>query len=195
MHWKAPLPLLAAPSGAPQLWLPLADETVADAATYELTWALDFSAVMVRLYNVVPVTNVTTLYGRTSGDGGATFDAGASDYQHQRAARGAGLGLGNATADTRFNLTHSGGSNDLNNTAGKGVCGEVLIFNPFAAKQTNIYTSVAYFNAANLAMNCNVQATRKSAARVDALQLFIGTGNISEGRFRSWGLLPHGAGS
>lgn len=193
--WHAPQPAMSVVTGGPQLWVPLADEEVSNVATYEASWEQEFATVLIRLYNVVPVDNVRTAFLKTSSDGGSTFDGGASDYQYEYTMRSSGMAHANSTGTTRVSLNHNGASNDLSNAAGKGMSGTIQIFNPSEAKHTNIFGNLSYFNAANTIATLDVQASRLSSGVVNAVQIFIGVGNISTGRFQVWGLLPHGEGS
>ena len=194
VHWKAPLPLLAFPSGPPQLWIPIRDDTVSNVASYDLTWSEDIALLWLRLFGVIPATNGVAPYLRTSGDGGSTFDSGASDYQFHALARVSALGFVNSTGAAQLQLNPIGVGTDVGNTAGYGITGDVLVFNPGAGKQTNILSHLVYRNSSTNPSSAQTQGARKSAALVDGLQVFFSLGNISSGRFVSRAILAYGEG-
>lgn len=196
VHWKAPLPLLARPSAPPQLWRPIADDTVSSAATYDLTWPEDLALLWVRILGFVPVTNGVNLLARTSGDGGSTFDSGASDYCWQAMIRGSGLGFTNDAADSLWRIIPAGAGGDVGNAAGYGMWGDFYLLDPAAAKQTNMLSSGSYRWSGGIhVLEWQSRGIRLSAAKVDGLQLYFSSGNIDTGRVQVRGLLAHGAGS
>lgn len=196
VHWKAPLPLLAAPGGPPQLWRKIADDTVSSAATYDLTWADDFALVWLRLIQFRPVTNGVRLQIRTSGDGGSTFDSGASDYSRQCTGRIGALGLGQTTGADAILCQNPGSGVDVNNAAGYGIAADIYVLDPGAAKRTQVLVHGVHRNSAGVAsVAFQVSGVRKADAAVDGLQLFFSAGNIDSGRVLSRGIHAYGAGS
>ncbi len=194
VHWKAPLPSLAFPSGAPQIWRPIRDETVSDVGTYDLTWAEDIALLWLQVFAMTPVTNGVTLYARTSGDGGSTWDAGASDYQYHSVARVSALGLNNSAGAAQMLLNPASAGTDIGNQASYGVSGNIFLLNPGSGKQTNLLAYTLFRNGGGNANQSSSQATRKSVAAVDGLRLFFSSGNINTGRFLSRGLVAYGDG-
>ena len=201
VHWKAPQPLLSLVSAPPQLWVPIAEDTISNAATYDLTWAEDVALLTVRISQFRPATDGVQLLGRTSGDGGLTWDSGASDYTWQCIGRGISWGINNSASGSgsggsrlRFNPASAG--TDVSNAEGYGMTGNFYLFNPSAAKQTNVLgEGVHRYNVGGLSMAWQSQGTRTSSARVNGFQLYFHTGNITSGRVQALGLLAHGAGS
>lgn len=190
MDWKAPMPLLARPSGPPQLWVQVADVELSAVAQADIVWTEPLALLRLRLSHVVPVTNSVVLQARTSPDAGSTFDAGASDYSYHRVHRWSTQSLTNSAGASVVPLTDIVGNN-----AGYGATGDVWLFSPGDAKQTCAYSSIVYRDAANNAIWVSNRFTRLSAAKVDGLRLFFASGNIASGRVTARGLLEHGRGA
>lgn len=196
VHWKAPLPLLSRPGGPPQLWREIADDTVSNVATYDLTWTEDLARLWVRITQFTPVDNGTRLRVRTSGDRGSTFDSGASDYNRQATGRGSALGLGFTTADDSILCQNIGSGVDVSNVAGYGISADFYVFNPFEAKRTHVIGhGVHRWSGGVNALGMQVSGMRLSSTRVDGFQLSFRSGNISTGRVQARGIVAHGAGS
>lgn len=196
VHWNAPLPLLARPSGPPQLWVPIADDTISNAATYDLTWDEDLAMVLVRIIQFSPATNGVQLLGRTSGDGGATWDSGATDYTWQCIGRGSSYGINNSQGAAFLRFIGANAGVDVGNAAGYGMTGNFYLFNPSDAKQTHILGEGVYrWSGGANSMGFQSQGTRTASARCNGFQLYFHSGNIATGRVQVRGLLAHGAGS
>lgn len=188
--WQAPVLL-----GHPELLVPIGREVVSSAqGTVDFTWAQDFDEVIFRLANVVPVTNDTELHGRTSADGGSTFDGAATDYHLQSTVSQTGIAVNRTTGSGAPYLVLIGTANanhGIRNDAGEGGSGMFTMPYPFEARETEIYGWGGYSAGAS-ANQFLFQSGgyRQSTAKVDAFRFFMSTGDIAEGTFEAWGLLP-----
>ena len=191
MHWKAPVPLLAFPAGPPQIWLPISEQVISNAAQADVVWpGLDFAVVRLRLIGVVPVTTANALNLRTSGDGGATFDSGASDYSYHRVARWSSQAFANSPGINRAILN----TNQANNV-NYGANGAILIWSPGDARHTMGLSPLVILDNGGNVVHQQCRFTRLSAGIVDAVRFYYDTGNINQGRIVADGLLAHGRGA
>ena len=189
MHWKTPLPLAGPVSGPPQIFDLIVDEKASSVATYDLTWTKDYRAILVEIMELTPVTNNTILQFRTSGDGGATFDGGASDYRTQSVS---------VTNLLRFAQLSSHNSIYTHATANQmassgGWTGTVVIAQPFEGVRTAIYGQGGYLSTGAIGPAVTkLHGHRNAAARVDGFRMFMDVGDIASVAVRAVGVLPLG---
>ena len=138
--------------------------------------------------------NVIAQY-RTTGDGGATWDAGASCYRLEASSIG-GNGQQNFTQNANnANMAFHAGALQASNTAtGRGVTAALTILRPFDAAYTNCYGYGGYHanTGGGVPAVSIFSGTRKAAARVDGVRLYFTSGNIASARIRARGLIGYG---
>tara|TARA_R110000796_G_scaffold104486_1_gene214353 strand:+ start:450 stop:1991 length:1542 start_codon:yes stop_codon:yes gene_type:complete len=149
-------------------------------ATVDLTGfdATKYTSYEIEFMNVVPVTDNVQLHLRTSGNGGSSFDSGASDYQWAYGGR-------------RSNTTEMYGGGlapygliapEVGSAAGEdGVSGTIRISGPDLAKRTLLNYKMANFNSSQYLDQFSGAIMRDAAASVNAVQLFFSAGNIESG--------------
>ena len=190
LPWSMPLPLSAPISGPPQWIEPIADEEISNATSYDLTWTGDYELVVIDVLKLVLVTDNQNLLLRTSSDGGATWDAGASDYQAQVM----GVSAGNLQ---RFNNSMATDQIWTNPTALQhdslsygGATLQIIVLRPFAAEYTQVQGHGGYYGNSGPGSSVTIfSGARKEAGRVDGIRLFSGGSNISTGRVRARGIV------
>lgn len=169
----------------------LATRTASASATLDFT---EFNNASYRLYEfdldgVRPATDATTLWVRLSTNGGASYDAGASDY--------AGVTGAASTSDTATTYSNSGGAaqiiltfpNNVGNAAGEeGVSGRVTLIGAPSTRRTRVHSSVDYDNTAGLLVEAEGKARRNAAQDTDAVRFLFSSGNITSGTIRMYGL-------
>jgi len=139
----------------------------------------------IELQNVKPAVANDNLFLRTSSDGGATFDDGASDYSFA-SHKVITAGTDAATGDD-FTASPSLANGVGFSATDSGVSGTLSIPNPGASLKTmvgfNLYaaTSASAFSSYGL-------ITRLENADVDAVRLFFNTRNIASGTIILWGI-------
>src|SRR3990167_8133940 len=75
------LPTWQTPASGAGNWIKISSATASASATINFTGLTNtYSTYVVTISNLAPATDATTLWMRTSTDGGASYDAGASDY-------------------------------------------------------------------------------------------------------------------
>ena len=145
----------------------------------------DFFAYVVVWSHVAPASDNVEFHLRTSTDGGATYDAGASDYRWANS--GATDAAGGITqgdgADTDIRLQNAAG-----NAANETQSGYMFLYLPSSAA----YGTVSGQNAGeDLNGNVNIRSfvgKRISAAEVNAIRFFFSSGAVASGEFRLYGL-------
>lgn len=193
MMWGAPLPLVGAVSGPPQLFDLISDDVVSNAATHVVSWDRDYRLVLVSIDHLVPVTNNTLLRVRTSSDGGATFDAGATDYRYELMTVANVQRLLQSALDAYIQI--GGLGSNLSNNADFGYHADLVVAQPFDVKRTMLHGQLGYWPNEGIVTMGAVYGLRLAAGRVDALQFFMSAGNISTARIRATGVLAYGEGS
>ncbi len=190
LPWAAPLPLSAPVSGPPQWIEPIADDELSNVATYEVTWAGDYEAVLIDYYKIVPVTDNVIAYLRTTSNGGATWDGGSALYNTEA--------MGVSASNLQRFAQQSGagsvfvhpGANQMQNYAFGGLTLAVTVLRPFKAEFTQVYGYGGYTSTSGPGSSITRFAgQRTEAARVDGLQIRMDTGNISTGRVRARGIV------
>lgn len=146
-----------------------------------------YQAYVVRFWNLIPATDGSDLWVRTSTDGGSTFDAGASDYSVTL------LYTSTAIAPSAVNLTTSRivmcGTNLGNASNELGITGELTIERPSVAQYCTLRSQSAAQDASTGTIQVNnVSALRLSAADVTAVRFLMSAGNFS-GRFQLYGVV------
>ena len=169
----------------------LATKTAAVSASLDFT---EFDNATYRRYEfelefVLPATDSVSLWVRTSTDGGANYDAGASDYAWGQTGTSAGAattGASNAAAQIVLNTAVP-----IGNAAGEyGVSG-LLSFDgaPLATMPTVMNGRITYFSNGGGFVQLAIGGTRWAAADVDALQFLSSIGNLTSGTIRMYGVI------
>lgn len=146
-----------------------------------------YSEYVLKFWAVEPATDAATLYIRTSTDGGASFDAGASDYSYAGVAStdSAATQFGfNSTGAAQYQLSDGG----VGNAANEGVYGEVRIFAPSDTKFCNMAGSVLFDNGGGQIVRAESVGRRQTAANVDAVRFLFSSGNIANFEGQLYGI-------
>ena len=161
--------------------------TASNDATVEFADGIDgtFKFYIVR-YWAIPVDDSVSLLFRISVDGGATFEAGASDYRwSNRAEQSDGLGGAAASnGDTSINLDQVIGSD-----TGEAVAGELKLFAP---SDTDLNTHVTLQSDSQRASAVQRHiiggGVYEAVTVVDAIQFLFSAGNVESGEFVLYGV-------
>lgn len=151
-------------------------------ATIDFTSNIDSTYGIYRLFfsNVIPATDAVGFAGRTSSDGGSTWDSGASDYL----IRGV-IDLGyDSTTDDHINFTGNVGSaaNEY------GVSGYIDVHQPSDSNYTTLHFTLSY-TTQNGNLNVAIGAVQRvENAAVDALRFYFDSGNVESGEFYLYGV-------
>jgi hypothetical protein len=138
-------------------------------------------------FDLRPATDSVALRLRTDSNNGASFDAGASDYQYAvTTVNSAGTVSGSAsTGATQIQL----GSGVIGNATNEGTSGVIwLTFVGSAAMYAHFNFIVADIDTSTLPRSATGSGFRANAAAIDAVQLLFSSGNIASGTVRIYGL-------
>jgi hypothetical protein len=125
----------------------------------------DYTSYEIEFQNVIPDNDGASLYLRTSGDGGSTYDSGASDYLYSTLTR------------SFMGLVTSVGS-----SAGEdGASGVVRLLGPSLAKKTIMNLKFGFFNTSGTLSYSDISGSRLSSAAVNGVQIYFSSGNIESG--------------
>lgn len=139
--------------------------------------------------DVIPATDNVTLQARTSTDGGSSFDSSAGNYKYANVTLGSGDASSVAETSTSATsiLMQRAGSN-IGNDSSEGVSFHLRLFSPSnTATQTRMSYTLSFLGTGGNINNVNGSAQRATAGDVDALRIFMSSGNISSGTFYLYG--------
>jgi hypothetical protein len=149
----------------------------------------NFDHYVIKLGNVIPSTTSGSVQLTTSGDGGANFDTGASDYQRNAYGRddaGAGNSIESNGTSAAANIDSFYG---FGGDAGEdGISGEIWIYAPDQAKRTFIQGQLTGINNLGEATTITFGGYRNEAAAADAIRLVLSGSNISSGIITAYGV-------
>jgi hypothetical protein len=172
----------------------LGSYTASNAQSVDIGTGLDLDAAIdgtydkyiVEFVDVIPATDGGLLYLRTSTDGGSTFDGGADNYDYtgfETLTSGTLTGIG-STGAAQIQVTGGTGSGTA-----ESCNGEITLYNPSGATNyTQVKFDTAYIDTS--ADSCGTIGTgqRTTAGDVDALRLFMNSGDIESGTFYFYGV-------
>lgn len=160
-------------------WVKLASGAVSSpVGTVDINGFLaSYSAIKVTWANLRPDTDNTSLWARTSTDGGATFDAGASDYHYggQGITELAGTGVFGSAGDSKLVLSQAG----LGNAAAAFCSGEIVLWHPMVNTKTQGWANLARVSASGLHVTDYCGLLRNLSQQVNGLRFLMSAGNIA----------------
>lgn len=161
-------------------WILLGDTTVSSATSHDvINIPAAASIVEITFANVAPSNNATNFFIRTSANNGSSYDSGASDYDYNNliSTTGGSVIEAGAAAQSAVALTTA-----IGNAAGRDISGTLRIYNPGSAGRTSMTWSMWGVNSSGAFAVHNGGGRRNSAAAVDAVRFFFGSGNLASGR-------------
>jgi hypothetical protein len=164
-------------------------QVVASVASVDFTTGIDatYDEYLVTLTDIIPSTDGADLWMRVSQDGGSTFKAGASDYDHVRNSTDtspANTPVG-STGAAQINLT-----SNLSNVGNRTLSGEVRFFNlAGTAKHKPCTFHTVHVSSAPIFKSVTGagQFTLNTSA-VNGFQFLMSSGNIASGIFTLYGI-------
>lgn len=163
--------------------VPISKTTASASSAVDIDLTGGYSAYLVRLENVITENNNAVAVLRTSTDGGSTFDDGASNYAY-------------TIEQLSTTATHTDSSaalyvllaQNIGNASGKSVSGFVKVGVGGA-----VYPSIAYSldytsGASNVSGKAMGAGHRLSTTAVDAIRIYMLSGNITSGDFHLYGI-------
>ncbi len=132
----------------------------------------------IELERVFPATAAQAIWLRTSGNAGASYDAGASDYAfvpHQYL-HGVGTTGTTSVGSDRINLS---GNSGVDAAADRGATGEIRIVNPGAAQRGVLHWQIGAFDTSGQAFQVMGTAWRLNSLAIGGVRILAASGNVS----------------
>ncbi|MBL4720126.1 MAG: hypothetical protein JKY20_03200, partial [Alphaproteobacteria bacterium] len=138
-----------------------------------------------------PVTDDVELWFRSSTDGGANFDSGASDYRYAMTGLAEGNSISRSDAADAKIVLSGGASATFAVSSASGEAAQVhanLEFSGVAHKQIIEFKSAFVATLGNASYQVG-SGYRNAAAAINAIQLLFESGNVSDGDVTLYGVL------
>lgn len=168
-------------------------QEASSSATIEFNNLTDtYTSYEVRLFNVAPASDDQILLVRTSTDNGSTFDSTSGDYEYAVSSWSSGGSNqinSSSTTGTSIQLTATGATWGWGNAANETGSGLITIYNPSDANYTLTESKLSYYGAGATLIHSTGSGSRETTTAVDAIQFLFGSGNISSGTFKLYGLI------
>ena len=174
-------------------WVPIKTVTASSSATVDFVngsggVVLDgtYTAYAVRVTYLVPATDATSLWYRTSTDGGSTYDAGASDYDYVGTVNNSSSGVAsdvNSTGAAQIVISSPTGNDTL-----ESLGGIIYIDNPAGTRKATVNWFMKGVNQNGNTYYHLGSGARLAGANVDAIRFLMSSGNITSGTFTLYGL-------
>lgn len=161
-----------------------------DSSTIEFTGlSSTYHAYKVVIKDLVPASDGTLLYLRTSTDNGTSFDSGASEYKWSHMGVDNDGSLRNDGSSGATQMILIGRTNDsIGNNTNETCSAELWVFNPSSASHTRAFCQSTYVRTNGDFWVMWASGVRVDTTAVDAIQLLMDTGNITSGNFTLYGL-------
>lgn len=168
----------------------LATKTASASANLSFT---EFNNTLYRRYefeldSVLPATDNTTLWLRTSTNAGSSYDAGAADYSYSNTEKGSGAEVDSVDSLGAAQIILC---TSVGNAAGEqGVSGTVAVWGAGVAARTTVRTFIHSFDAADSSPFIVQGAGARLANQdTDAVRFLFSSGNITSGTIRMYGIV------
>ena len=134
---------------------------------------------------IVPSTNGVQVNVRTSNDGGANFNAGATHYAWEtNGGKNSSSVANHSTADDKIQLTQT-----LSSTPVRAMTGTLKLTHPGdTATYTTMLWEVTHRNTSGEILRLGGVGQRLQDNKVDAIRIFAGSGNLSTGTIYFYGI-------
>lgn len=141
------------------------------------------------VFDLIPATDATTLFFRTSTDGGSTYDAGAGNYSHGGwyADDNGSTAAQNSSSSTEIIISQA---NSVGNGATEGVSGQVFMPNTTSTAKwprISFASSLIDSSATPRVVDVRGSGTRRAAQDTDAIRVLFSSGNIASGTWKLYG--------
>ena len=167
------------------------DATVDIGSGLDLDAAIDgtYEVYELHIINLLAQTDNQEPFMRTSTDGGSTFDSGAGSYKWsvtRLISTSATVNGDVSNSDTEIQLT---GIDPIGNQLGENGNFVIRMFSPSVADRNKLFhISGSCFGNSNEVMHITGSASRADTFDIDALRIYMNSGNITSGQFKLYGV-------
>ena len=165
----------------------VSEATASNSPVIDFTLPTGYDYFELFIEHLIPQTNATSLFLRLSIDGGATFLAGASDYEVHKNTL---TGIGGTTYTPSFGLAAQIAPIGalIGNTSGRFFRCSFRIFHPSDATQNkNITGEFSMQRSDTQPAMGSISARVLNTSPVNAIRILMYSGNIASGTFELWG--------
>ena len=171
-------------------WELISSATASSDATIEFNnLSSAYSEYLVVMAGIVPVTDATHLYLRTSTNNGSSFDSGSSDYRYAGVNQESGgttlASLQGGSAAAQIQLTREAMDSDV---AHVNFNCNLWLYDPTDAQGTFCNWTLAHERSSATLTYTSGAGDRDAAGAVDAIQFLCSSGNIESGEFYLYGV-------
>jgi hypothetical protein len=167
-------------------WVKISSAVASNDSTIDFTGLNStYAAYKLIIDAATPSTDGVAAWIRTSTDGGATYDNGASDYAWGYYFLQLGVGTGNANDGGDSQIRIAG---QIGNGATEDLSMEILIFNPSGSKFSKVSFSGNGTDSGGTHTDLQGSGLRLSADAIDAFRFLFSSGNVASGSFTLYGL-------
>lgn len=165
----------------------ISSATASNSAVIDFTLPTGYAYFELFIEHLIPQTNATSMFLRVSVDGGATFLAGASDYEmHSNILTGSYGTTYVPSYSLAAQIAPIGAL--IGNTAGRFFRASFRIFDPSNATQNKNFTGeFAMMRSDGQPAFSNLSARVFNTSPVNAIRLLMNSGNIASGVFKLYG--------
>jgi len=161
--------------------------TASNDATVEFTSGIDstYKRYIVRMIDVKPANDQVAFRFRVSTDGGSTWKSGASDYAYVRFwGTGGFAGFSDTNAD-HISVAHP----SLSNASGESYSCTMWFSSPASSSVYQVLSwNSFYLNHNSTLIRRQGSGFYKTAEAIDGFQYYMGSGNVSSGTFKLYGI-------
>lgn len=164
--------------------------TASDSATIDFTGlSSTYFVYKIEITDLIPETDGTLLYMRTSTDNGSNFDAGSTDYRwcHVGVDNNASIKDEGSSGTTQMQII--GRTNDpIGNAANETCSATVFLYNPTDTAWTKVFCKSEFVRTNGDCWLMMAGGMRESTTAVDAIRFLMDSDNITSGTFTLYGL-------
>lgn len=165
-------------------------QTASNSATVALATGIDstYSSYIIKILDLIPQTDNTTVNMRTSTDSGSGYDSGAGNYAWSTFYREGGTTITTeSAADTEIQLT--GSTVAAGSGTGESLNFTITMYNPSgSAVYKNMEWTIGGYTETPAQVTGTGIGVRLATADVNAVQFFMSSGNIASGVFKLYGV-------
>lgn len=181
----------AAAAGSTTGWTLLATATASTSASLDFTSSIDstYKFYAFSIINLLASNDAGTLMFRVSDDGGSTFEAGATAYDH--------ISLGWVADDVsesdegpgaEIRLTGDGINTKMSNVVGQELCATCFMYDPASSTKFKFDGRVGYQSSLDQMVVGICSGQYETAIAIDAVQFLMKSGNIASGIIKMYGI-------
>lgn len=182
------LPESILPEATPGGLVPIGSkQTLSSVAAADILLTGGYDEYIIKYWGFYNDTDNFFLRLRTSTNGGSSFDSGGSDYKY------AIMGINSDSTSNSNSVSGASSfialsSTSVGTTAANNVSGEIKIYTPSDTTPTKIETTDTTITAMGRMQQSIGGGFRNSSAVVDAVRLFMSSGNIAAGEYQLYGV-------